>query len=417
MRNDTKANWLLAGSALAFAAAFAWRLHHDGPAADVLYFLTQSAFIGSAADWFAVTALFRKPLGIPFHTALIPRHRARIIQGIRRTVETHLVRPELWQSLASSISVSAWLAAERTTRTGRDRETEAAEWIADRIREGIQSHQEDWGRLARAEVEELPPKLAGLFRQALTGDEQTERLLMRLLDGGISLLGRREIRLAVRGALKQFTEQQKTNPLIAMAVCAGESMGVISYDDMAAAICEAGRQKLAEWREPDHPGHDALREKLAAVIRSFMETPAAGEALEDTAEAVLHALPVEEKTSQMIGLILSDWDRPDAEGRSFQSVLLDAVHQTADRWLADEELCRRLDEACRGLLIDAAVYEHAFLGETVTSVLEAYDEAKLNHFIYSKVRDELGWVRMNGALFAAVSGACLFGLFALLVIR
>lgn len=417
MRNDTKANWLLAASVLAFAAAFAWRLHHDGPAADVLYFLTQSAFIGSAADWFAVTALFRKPLGIPFHTALIPRHRARIIRGIRRTVETHLVKPELWQALAASISVSAWLAAERTTRTGRESEDAAAEWIASRIREGIGAHQEDWGRLARSQVEALPPKLAELFREALSGDEPAGRLLAKLLDGGISLLGRKEIHAAVSGALKQFTEQQKTNPLIAMAVSAGEAMGVISYDDMAAAICEVGRQKLAEWRDPDHPGHDALRDRLAAVLRSFMETPAAGEALEDTAEAVLRALPAEEKTGAMIGLILSDWDCPDADGQSFRSVLLDAVHQTAGRWLADEELCRRLDAACRGLLIDAAVYEHAFLGEAVTSVLDAYDEEKLNHFIYSKVRDELGWVRINSALFAAAAGAGLFGLFALLVFR
>lgn len=100
MRNDTKANWIFAVSALAFAAAFAWRLHNDSLASNVLYFLTQSAFIGSAADWFAVTALFRKPLGIPFHTALIPRNRERIIRGIRSTAEEYLVKPELWQGLA-----------------------------------------------------------------------------------------------------------------------------------------------------------------------------------------------------------------------------------------------------------------------------------------------------------------------------
>ena len=47
-----------------------------------LYWAVQSALIGSVADWFAVTALFRKPLGFPYHTALIPRNKDRLINGV-----------------------------------------------------------------------------------------------------------------------------------------------------------------------------------------------------------------------------------------------------------------------------------------------------------------------------------------------
>ena len=46
-----------------------------------LYWAVQSALIGSVADWFAVTALFRKPLGFPYHTALIPRNKERLINA------------------------------------------------------------------------------------------------------------------------------------------------------------------------------------------------------------------------------------------------------------------------------------------------------------------------------------------------
>ena len=48
----------------------------------------ESGLVGGLADWFAVTALFRHPLGIPIpHTALLPKNRTRITQAIKSMVE------------------------------------------------------------------------------------------------------------------------------------------------------------------------------------------------------------------------------------------------------------------------------------------------------------------------------------------
>jgi uncharacterized membrane-anchored protein YjiN (DUF445 family) len=51
----------------------------------------KAGFIGGIADWFAVTALFRHPLGIPIpHTAIIPNQRYRLGQALGRFVATHV---------------------------------------------------------------------------------------------------------------------------------------------------------------------------------------------------------------------------------------------------------------------------------------------------------------------------------------
>ncbi len=51
----------------------------------------KAGFIGGIADWFAVTALFRYPLGIPIpHTAIIPNQRARLGQALGRFVANHV---------------------------------------------------------------------------------------------------------------------------------------------------------------------------------------------------------------------------------------------------------------------------------------------------------------------------------------
>ena len=50
-------------------------------AAEGLLFVSEAALVGGIADWFAVTALFKKPLGFPFHTAILPRRRQDFIKS------------------------------------------------------------------------------------------------------------------------------------------------------------------------------------------------------------------------------------------------------------------------------------------------------------------------------------------------
>ena len=50
-------------------------------AVDGLLFASEAALVGGIADWFAVTALFRKPLGFPYHTAILPRRREAFIEA------------------------------------------------------------------------------------------------------------------------------------------------------------------------------------------------------------------------------------------------------------------------------------------------------------------------------------------------
>src|SRR5690242_18247730 len=74
----------------------------------------EAATVGGVADWFAVTALFRRPLGLPIpHTAIIPTRRAKIIEGIVTMVEEDWLSPEVISvrlaRLAPSALVIDWL--------------------------------------------------------------------------------------------------------------------------------------------------------------------------------------------------------------------------------------------------------------------------------------------------------------------
>src|SRR5688500_18614571 len=56
----------------------------------------EAAVVGALADWFAVTALFRQPLGLPIpHTAIVPRNKERIGEALGRFVEHNFASPEV----------------------------------------------------------------------------------------------------------------------------------------------------------------------------------------------------------------------------------------------------------------------------------------------------------------------------------
>src|SRR5579862_5722528 len=58
---------------------------------DLLQAAAKAGFVGGIADWFAVTALFRHPLGIPIpHTAIIPNQTERLGAALGRFVATHV---------------------------------------------------------------------------------------------------------------------------------------------------------------------------------------------------------------------------------------------------------------------------------------------------------------------------------------
>src|ERR1700675_2245897 len=74
----------------------------------------EAALVGGLADWFAVTALFRHPLGLPIpHTAIIPARRQKIVEGIVSMIEDEWLSPEVigarLDRFAPSTLVVDWL--------------------------------------------------------------------------------------------------------------------------------------------------------------------------------------------------------------------------------------------------------------------------------------------------------------------
>src|ERR671923_1112671 len=115
-RHRTYATALLVAMGIGYLAAL--RSGLAGFWMDLFRAGTEAALVGGLADWFAVTALFRRPLGLPIpHTAVIPNSKDRIGSGLGSFIERHFLEPALVAARIRAMGVSrrlgSWLADRR----------------------------------------------------------------------------------------------------------------------------------------------------------------------------------------------------------------------------------------------------------------------------------------------------------------
>src|SRR6476661_4847981 len=108
------------------AVFFATRaFEHQYPALSYLKAFAEAAMVGGLADWFAVTALFRHPLGVPIpHTAIIPRNKDRIGEALANFLKENFLIPAVVARRMQRLDVAG--------AAGRFLQTPAGEGTRDR---------------------------------------------------------------------------------------------------------------------------------------------------------------------------------------------------------------------------------------------------------------------------------------------
>ncbi|HEX3015912.1 MAG TPA: DUF445 family protein, partial [Desulfobacteria bacterium] len=199
MNYRNKANITLVVVLIAFVLiTLARYLNGNNSTLQLLHFVLEAALVGGIADWFAVTAIFRKPFGFPYHTALIPRNREKVIGGVSAMVE---------KDLLSLGSIRHKLAAVRYDQLiinwldqNPDARKSAEKWCAGYLQDlsqkldpaDIAGHLVGYAREHLAALD-LPQELQKLANWVLE-TQQDDKLLDYLLDKATEIAARPETR-------------------------------------------------------------------------------------------------------------------------------------------------------------------------------------------------------------------------------
>lgn len=359
----------------------------------------EGGMVGALADWFAVTALFRHPLGIPIpHTAIIPQRKDEIGRSLGEFIETNFLAGEVVRAKLESTAIAA--AAGTWLRDPEHAETIARE--ASTMAGGILR------ALSDDEVQDL---ISDLAREHLLDPEWGPTLggwLQRVVEAGAHHgavdLGVDSIAAwlrANRGSFSGLVSRRLPSwvPGIAMRL----------VDDTV--YHEAVKFVAAVQADPDHPARHAVDRYLTRLSESLQHDPTTIARFEDAKTAVFDSPRVRELAAQAwntakAGLLTSLGD-PDSPLRRRVSA---ALVEVGERLASDDALQQRVDAR----VADAAVflvdrYRHD-IASIITDTVEKWDPAETTEKIELMVGRDLQYIRLNGTIVGALAGLLIFAI-------
>jgi uncharacterized membrane-anchored protein YjiN (DUF445 family) len=385
----------LVGAAVVFVVA---RLNSDaGPWVGYVQAMAEAGMVGALADWFAVTALFRHPLGLPIpHTAIIPRKKDALGENLSDFVGANF--------LAEDVVRDKLRRAEIAARLGR--------WLV----------QQD-------NAERLTAELATALRAAVTvlRDEDVQQVLENAV---VKRLIEHQWGPPLGRLLGQLLEDGAHHKLVDLVVDR-------AYDwvrDNHGTVLRVVSQRAPSWSpkfvdgliadkvysevlsfawavksDQEHPMRKAVDSFLIEFARDLRSDPRTIERAEQVKQQVLAHPEVQSVLGSAWGtakkMILAAAEDPSSELRLR---VRDGLQSLGKRLVDDPELRSKVDTWLEDVAGYVASNYSAEITTLITDTIERWDAAETSRKVELQVGRDLQFIRINGTVVGALAGLVIY---------
>ena len=386
---------LLAVAAVTFVLARIYEPLHPG--IGYLRAFCEAALVGGLADWFAVTALFRRPLGLPIpHTAIIPENKDRLGQALGEFVERNFLSPEVVAAKLAEIDGAEVLAGWLTDRARAQAIAVGLTGLLPRLLDALS--EEPLRDFFRDKLEsalqriDLAPLAAGLL-DTLTAQDRHQGLIDQLVVQAERFLRDAEPDIRVRVRAKTAWLWQK--------------LGV--DEKIADRLIEAAEEALAEiGRDPSH----AWRQRFTQLVRDYIVALRGSEVQQQRAERLKQAVLSYPGLGQYLGGV---WDsvrarvRDDAakDDSTIRANVEDTLMWLGERLRADPVVRDALNGWMRTVLIDVVRSRRNEVAGLIADTVRRWDPRTVSDKVERAIGRDLQYIRINGTLIGGLVGVVL----------
>ncbi|MBS2938820.1 DUF445 domain-containing protein [Nocardioides sp. J2M5] len=359
----------------------------------------EASMVGAIADWFAVTALFKHPLGLPIpHTALVPRRKDELGKGLEEFVGENFLQEEIIRERIAAATISArvgdWLSDPANARRVVDEASDVAAIALGKVRDEHVADLVTHALVPRFREEPISPLLGTMLMEVLRDD---------LHHGLVDL------------ALDEMHRWLLENPDTFSSVLEERAPWWAPPKLNDAVTSRLHVQALA-WLEdirddPHHRAREALDSMLGQLATDLLhddETRARAEALKDRLldHPQVVATAISLWKAMRAALLASVRDR---DGAVRQRLLAELTAFSA-RLRDDPALRERLDRYAADSAVFLVGRYGAELTTVITHTIERWDGKEAARRIELHVGRDLQFIRINGTIVGGLVGVLIHAL-------
>ena len=399
-----RVKWLatsvLAATLALFVAAKA--LLHVHPAFGFVAAFAEAATIGGLADWYAVVALFRRPLGLPIpHTAIIQSNQHRIADKLGEFIEQHFLEAAPVEAKLREIDFGGFIA---DWLRDRKRSTDLARFVLRLLPEAFSATETSGlmtfiSRRVTAQLLsiDLAPLAAGTLR-SFVADGKHQGLLDAILRAIHQTLTQAEtmaiIRDKIRAELPTLLKLYRADRFLVNRIVAS-----------ATTFFEEVRN------DPEHP----FRGEFDRMLLSFVERLGSDQSFADRIDGLKRDLIARPELGNLARNIWSNtraFIERSASGETqvLQQYLAKMFMEAGEVIAGDAELRAEINQGLIAVLRTVVADQKSGVSTFIADQVKAWDMEQLISLIEINVGKDLQYIRFNGSLIGGLAGLTLYTL-------
>lgn len=391
-QNWNKADRTLLAAAVIFLFALCLQVQYPGNVfAAGFLFCAEAALVGGIADWFAVTALFEKPLGFPWHTAILPRRRQSFIEATGRMLQREFFGKKALVAKVKRIDFAGkllgWLERPESRQL-------VAKWLADRGRNWLEAQ----------DGTSLSGVLAARLGDLAAGSMTPERIRSFLLYGAKeleSVARQPEFADKIEAGLNEYIESKLQGPMAMMMAGFAQSVNVLNTEEAAGLIkdrCILFLERVQQEESEEAEQLQAMAEKISCFLQKKFA------ARQELDHAVLNSV----QRLNLNEYLFNATDERDILDGQLQELAGSIVQVVYGMLRENSSLQREVSGICYQLAARGVMQAQEMLGSIAGDVLGTMTDEQINRLVYDKAEPDLLWIRMNGSIVGAVIGLVIF---------
>jgi uncharacterized membrane-anchored protein YjiN (DUF445 family) len=386
---------LLLGMVCLFAVAL--YLERDFAWAGFLRAFAEAAMVGALADWFAVTALFRHPMGVPIpHTAIIRRNKDRIGASLGNFVENNFLTPEVIASKLETMDiphrVADWLAQPENAGEIAQRITAVIPEFLNALRhDDVQRFLEE-NIAARVRALEVAP-LAGNLLSALTTNNRHQFLLdeglklaERILNDNKDFI-RRKIEEETPWYVPKFVDNRIYDLIITKAEQTLREVNLDNDHELRQKFNVATQDFILNLRHSDD-----YKQKVESLKEDLLENPVVRQYFSSLWGDVKYR-------------IITDAERPDSNIRQQINASLQSL---SNALLNDETVRNRVNTWMQQVLLSIIINRKSEITAIISDTVKKWDADTMSDRVELYIGRDLQFIRINGTLVGGTVGVIIY---------